>query len=679
MMRIVAAAVMAVTGLLLLSPGAAAGGGPPPPEGLEIIRRQEDRGIRVTLSWNHRSDCSGYRVHRSESPDGPFREVGGVSGSTMEDYPFFLDDTVFGGKTYYYRVGAIDEEWREGPPGPAVRCDVERYYRKSSASKSIAVSLADQRLYCFEDGVVVNIFRVSTGSIGPTPTGNYRIYGHRRWVENCEYWMDWKTNYGIHAWPRYSDGYRDYEESLGVSPRSHGCIRLHPLEAYWPYYWAPDGTPLTVTWASLGRLPLKGASCSEGATELSRVWYFAEGFKGADFMEYILLFNPGATPVEATLTFYPEGADPVSERCVIDAGSRKTVSVNDLGAVPMSVGHSVKVEATGDIVAQQSEYYEYAGKRGGHTTMGTREPSSSWYFAEGYTGGQFSTYLLLFNPGRKHARVVVTYHPEGFSPYVHEFTMPPESRGTTLVNALPDMLDRSVSIAVESDEPLVAGRTVFFAWPGHSNAINGGHASSGSPAGSETWYLAEGCTGHFFDEYILVSNPTGELATFNIEFIGSNGNSVYTWQLAPKSRATVAVDQISGLENAEVSAIVTSDREIVVERAMYYARDSRRGGHVSAAVEEPSTDWYFAEGYTGGTFDEYLMLFNPGYDPATAVITYHLENGTQVNACYGVAPRSRVTVHVDDYPGMNWTASAVEIHSDRPLVAEQAHYFCVPR
>lgn len=654
--------------------------GPAPPDAAEVFERQEDLGLRVTLSWNHRDDCFGYQVYRSESEDGPYEPVGGVSGATMAEFPFFLDDTVSGGKTYYYRVSAIDQEWREGPRSGPVKARFEKYYRASSASKNMVVSLADQRVYCFEDGVIVNILRCSTGSIGPTPTGNYHIYAHRRWVSNCEYWMDWKFNYGMHAWPRYSNGYRDYEESLGVRPRSHGCVRLHPLEAYWPYQWAPDGTPLTIIAGSCGRLPFKGANCSSGATETSETWYFAEGYTGADFAEFLLLFNPGGEPVDALTTYYPEGQPPVVESYHLEPGVRQTIAVNNVTGLPPSVGHSIKVEATGGIVAQQSEYFNFGGRRGGHTALGVTEPSQRWYFAEGYTGGEFITYLLLFNPTDKRADVSVIYYGDGIAPYVHEFSMPPNSRGTTLVNALPGLQGRSTAISVDSTEPLVAERTVYFALGGLPNGVNGGDAATGLSELSTTWYLAEGCTGHFFDEYIAVLNPQAEVATVNVEFLTTSlGPIAYQFQVAPYSRGTISVDSLPSLNSVETAAVITSDKEIAVERVMYYGKDSRRGGHVSTGVSEAASDWYFAEGYTGGTFDEYLLLMNPGDEPAHATLLFHLEDGSTVIAAYGINPKSRVTVPVDAIPGLTWAASSVEIHSDRPIVAEQAQYFCMPR
>ena len=650
---------------------AAGASGPGPPAGLEVFQREEDLGLRVTLSWNHRPDCAGYRVYRSEGAEGPYTCVGGVSAGTLSEFPFFLDDTAAGGRTYYYRASALDDKWREGPQGQPIKVTTERYMRTSAVGKSIIVSLADQRVYFFENGVIVNILRCSTGASG-TPTGNYRILDHRGTVSGCNYWMDWKPNYGMHAWPSYLG---EYEENLGVTPRSHGCIRLHPLEAYWPYYWAPDGTPLTVIPNPYSRLPFAGASCSAGASKPSRTWYFAEGYTGGEFRDYLTLFNPGSFDVNALTTYYPEGANPVTENYRIAAGGRFTVFVNGVAGLAPN-GQATKIEADGEIVAAQTEYFDYGGRRGGHSSLGASTPSKEWYFAEGYTGNMFDTYLLLFNPNEKASPTIVTYFLEGGAPVVQRFDVPPLFRGTILVNAV--VPNRSVSMAVASELPIVAQRTIYFSM-GIPNGVNGGDCALGIDKPSKTWYLAEGSTQNYFDEYVVVLNPGGETANVTAGFYPETGPYGFHFQVAPYSRTTIHVNSIPALASVNAAAEVSSDRDIVVERTMYIYRDSRRGGHVSSGISATSTAWYFSEGYTGGTFDEYLLLFNPGDQGAAACITFHVENGSDVRYECGVPPKSRATVHVDDIPGVEWTGNAVEIHTDRPIVAEQSEYFCMPR
>ena len=108
-----------------------------------------------------------------------------------------------------------------------------------------------------------------------------------------------------------------------------------------------------------------------------------------------------------------------------------------------------------------------------------RKPSKKelprlWYLAEGSTGGDFETWVLVANPGENQARVALTYlTPEG--PIEGPpLTLEPGTRASVNVAAtVPDTWD--VSTKVESDEPVVAERAMY--WGGRLE----GHDSIGYP------------------------------------------------------------------------------------------------------------------------------------------------------------------------------------------------------
>lgn len=54
----------------------------------------------LTLSWGAISECTGYRIYRSEQKDGTFKSLGDVSSSQTT----YADKKVETGKTYYYKV-----------------------------------------------------------------------------------------------------------------------------------------------------------------------------------------------------------------------------------------------------------------------------------------------------------------------------------------------------------------------------------------------------------------------------------------------------------------------------------------------------------------------------------------------------------------------------------------------
>lgn len=164
------------------------------------------------------------------------------------------------------------------------------------------------------------------------------------------------------------------------------------------------------------------------------------------------------------------------------------------------------------------------------------------------------------------------------------------------------------------------------------------------------WFLAEGATGAFFEEEILIGNPHAVPADIRITFLKPIGAPVVqTFTMAATSRRTVRVNQIPGLEATAVSARVecTNGLDIVVERSMYWANGTKRGGHNANGVTGTATNWFLAEGSTG-FFNTFILFANPdGTATAQLAVTYLETDGTTVIRNYTVAPSSRLTVWVN--------------------------------
>lgn len=115
-----------------------------------------------------------------------------------------------------------------------------------------------------------------------------------------------------------------------------------------------------------------------------------------------------------------------------------------------------------------------------------------------------------------------------------------------------------------------------------------------------TWYLAEGATNGFFQQEILIANPNGGPASVSVSLLRPDGTEVVVPLTIPATtRHTLRVNGVPGMENANASAVITSDVDILVERSMYWPGPARRGGHNAVAVPSPATRWYFAEGALG--------------------------------------------------------------------------------
>jgi hypothetical protein len=194
-----------------------------------------------------------------------------------------------------------------------------------------------------------------------------------------------------------------------------------------------------------------------------------------------------------------------------------------------------------------------------------------------------------------------------------------------------------------------------------------------------TYSMAEGATGNFFDTDILIANPNSVAAPVTIAYLRGDGVVVpQSLTLAPTSRATIRVDEIPGLETAEVSATVTSTAALplVVERTMRWDATGY-GSHTEKATGGAATTWLFAEG-AQGFFDTYLLLANPQNAENTATVTFLVENGAPVIKTFKLAPTSRRTIPASSIPEVVNQSFGIAVTFTLPGAAERAMYFGVP-
>jgi hypothetical protein len=131
--------------------------------------------------------------------------------------------------------GEYEPSAAEAPPAP------------SATGRSLLVSVGNQRLYAYENGVLVHSHLVSTG-LPDTPTllGDYNVYvkhaatdmrGPDYYLPNVPWTMYYYQGYAIHG---------TYWHANFGRPMSHGCVNLPPDEARWFYDFASVGTLVRV-------------------------------------------------------------------------------------------------------------------------------------------------------------------------------------------------------------------------------------------------------------------------------------------------------------------------------------------------------------------------------------------------------------------------------------------------
>jgi uncharacterized delta-60 repeat protein len=379
-------------------------------------------------------------------------------------------------------------------------------------------------------------------------------------------------------------------------------------------------------------------------------YLLAEGSTGAFFDLDVLIANPNAAAAPVTVTFLKDDGTTVTQNLILAATTQRTLHVD---AIPGLAGTAVSTVVTSTaglpLVVERSMFWD-SSYYGSHGATAVDGPHTRWYFAEG-SEGFFSTFLLLANASALPATVTVSFLTETAGTVTRTYTVPPTSRLTVAAGSIPQIVNRSFAMVVESNVPIVAERAMYF---GAARLWDGGHESTGVSAPASNWFLAEGATGPFFDTFILLANPNPTPASVVLTFLTDTGASIVrTRTVAANARLTVNMElEDPLLANAAASTTISASQPIVVERAMYWPGSGLQWSeaHNSFGVTGTSTKWGLAEGRVGTAraFVTYILLANPSTTTAALVrVTYLRATGAPVVKTYAVNPTSRLNIDVN--------------------------------
>lgn len=309
------------------------------------------------------------------------------------------------------------------------------------------------------------------------------------------------------------------------------------------------------------------------------------------------------------------------------------------------------------------------------------------YLAEGAVSGTFDTRLALLNPDDVPTVAVVTYLPAGGAPVSVSVPVPARTRATVDPRAAFGDQAAEFSTTVESDRALVADRTMTWA----EGAAFGAHAETALPAPAPRWYLAEGATHGGFNLFYLLQNPNPAPVSVRVRYLRPVGAVLEkTYTLPPASRTSLWVDYEEfpsgsgqrALADTDVSAVIEAldGASIIVERAMYADVPGQffGAGHEGAGVTAPATEWFLAEGATGPYFDLFVLVANPGDEPAEVEASFLLPDGSAVVRSYAIAPATRFNIWVDHAdPRLADTAVSTTVRSRNgvPIIVERAMWW----
>ncbi|MCL4848217.1 MAG: fibronectin type III domain-containing protein [Acidobacteria bacterium] len=202
-----------------------------------------------------------------------------------------------------------------------------------------------------------------------------------------------------------------------------------------------------------------------------------------------------------------------------------------------------------------------------------------------------------------------------------------------------------------------------------------------NPVLPNQWFMGEGATG-VFRMRLALANPSFDAADVRVRFLDETGpRGEQVLQVPAMGRRTLVVNDIPGLANTALSAVITSIRGgVVAERTMSWgARAGEpmgRAGHTGRPLGATARNWFFAEG-AAGFFDSYFLVANPGTASASLTVEFHDDAGRVVRRNYTMAPASRLTIGASAIPELAGRSFSTQITSSVSVSAERAMYFGV--
>jgi hypothetical protein len=415
-----------------------------------------------------------------------------------------------------------------------------------------------------------------------------------------------------------------------------------------------------------------------GLAAMPLAYQLAEGSTGAFFDTDILLANPAAVPVPATVTYLTDSGRVVTQGLILAPQSRTTVSADANTQLGSTAFSSTVTSPLGIPIAVERTMRWDATGYGMHTEKAAPALARDWFFAEG-AQGFFDTFYLLTNPSPAANVANVRFFLENGTQVTRTYNLTAQSRLTVHAGSIPELVNRSFGAQVTFTVAGAAERAMYFGTP----TFSGGHESAGVTRPSTNWFLAEGATGTFFTTFALLSNPNATAAAVTLTYLREGGGTVTTLKTIPAgSRLTINIaTEDPSLAATSVATRVTSDLPIVVERAMYWPMTPASWNEASNAfgVTETALRWGLAEGRVGGpnAFQTFILVANPDVTAANITLTILRTTGAPIVKTMAVPAGGRLTITTGPgsaVPELADESFGATIVSDRPVFAERALY-----
>lgn len=425
------------------------------------------------------------------------------------------------------------------------------------------------------------------------------------------------------------------------------------------------------TWfASQGATPLTMSMTI--TPTLPKVYYFAEGYTGADTTENLSLTNPSATQANITITYLYQKAAPKTRTYQVAAQTERVLNIKQEAGANQAV--SMIVQSDTPFVAERTMLTRTGAFVAATDSVGSSVLSTRWYFAEGNTTYGWVTLLAVMNPSSQAVTMQVTYLPNAGSrfiaPRISSYIIPARSRATIVLNR--DVPNSRFGMLITSSSSIVVERPEYLV----ISPFRGGSSVVGALSPQKTWYFGAGNTSTGINERLVLANPATSSTSAQIRYLTTDGH-VLTQSVRVPARSRLEVNVNNVVRQALHSTVITSSAPIIAERQDFFT-STLKGSTTSIGSSSAHTSWYLAQGDTSNGHTESLALANPSNVATQVQVVYYLPSGkgAPIIKSYTLAANSRLTIDLVHDVGRNQLVGTA-VYATVPIVVEQVMMFNV--
>ncbi|MEW6553589.1 MAG: hypothetical protein AB1384_04815 [Actinomycetota bacterium] len=334
---------------------------------------------------------------------------------------------------------------------------------------------------------------------------------------------------------------------------------------------------------------------------------------------------------------------------------------------------ALTVRADGDIVAART--LRLVCSRDGLLAdglMGIDPGRTRWFFAEGCTRSGCDMWLSLDNRERQEAAVAITYFRGNGTSESRNIRVP--ARSSLVFPVFDEGLGvgrhdsklGEVSIAVSSDRPIIAERSLYYRQGGTVKERNG-EPDAYSPR--REWACEDGSGDYTVKEFLSLLNTGSQAVEAEIVYRFPDGSSENRHvEVAAQSCGRVSVAPgVTGASCAGGASIeVRGSAPLVAELSpRFYCGDSCSGEYTSRGAGEPRTRWDFPAGYNQFSMRDVISLWNGGERPVRAGLDFAMGRGEALHKEVLLQALAGVEVAAGDMLGFNEHCDMVGVHPYR--------------